>query len=46
MSGTCNTHGKDKYFSIFVCKPEWKKRLGSLRYRWEHSIEVDVKEVE
>jgi hypothetical protein len=27
----------------FGCKPEWKRQLGTVRYRWKDGIKMDIK---
>jgi hypothetical protein len=43
----CSTNGeKNAYsFRLFVVKPEGKRPLGRLRYRWVDNIKMDLREI-
>jgi len=46
MGRSCRTHGEmTSIYKILVGKPEGKRPLGSPRYRWEHNITMDRKEI-
>ena len=32
-------------YEIFVGKPEWKRRVGTPRYRWWDNTKMDLKEI-
>jgi hypothetical protein len=44
MGGTCDTHGRDGKYNIFVGKSEGKRPLGRHRRRWEDNIRMDLLE--
>jgi hypothetical protein len=46
MGRACSTYvGEEKCIQVLVGKPERKRALGRLRYRWEDNIKMNLQEV-
>jgi hypothetical protein len=46
MGGAYSANGEGRgMYRVLVRKPKGKRRLGSLRSRWDGSIEVDIQKV-
>jgi len=46
MGGACSTYwGDERCKQVLVGKPEGKRPLGRLRFRWVDNIKIDLQEV-
>jgi hypothetical protein len=48
IGGACSTYSREesRIQESLVGKPDWKRRLGRPRLRWNGNIKIDVKEVD
>jgi hypothetical protein len=45
MGRACSTYEKTNAYKDLVRKPEGKRSLGSLRFRWEDNNRMDLREI-